>query len=195
MSNGGNVNGSSNVNVSASPVGVPSELQAIQKACGYEEPLGAAERLNDGKVVRRVPDTVVAHVIAMAARMNGVIAGIAFDPAAAKSALAEADEADAVANDAEKLAKAASDHALRKRASIASDVSAIRTALRGYVKTAQGKSLQSEYDELRALAKQAAAARKARKTKAAKSVAPGAKHAPSGAPAATPPATTPVKAG
>ncbi len=173
--------------------GVPAQLQAIESACGYEDPLTDAARKTSENVVRRVPQPIVDRVIALAGRQGGTVAGITFDATTAKAALAEADAADAVATAGLMLVRRAQDHAIRLRASIAGTVSAVRTSLRGYVKTAQGAPLAQEADELRSLAKQHAAAGKARKTRvlneaAAASTPPAQGETPGTEPAAPTPA-------
>jgi hypothetical protein len=147
---------------------VPIQLQALEQRCGYGDPLPDDARKTSEELVRRVPSSIVDRIIALAVRGNGVVAGITFDPNAAKSALTQADEADAVATAGQMLVRRAQDQAIRLRAGVTGNASAIRTALRGYVKTAQGASLVQENDELRTLAKQHAAARKARATRAKK---------------------------
>ena len=145
---------------------VPVQLQALEQSCGYADALADDVRAVSERLIQRVPASIVAHVLALAVRGQGTVAGITFDPDAAKAALAAADEADAVATAAQILARRATDHSVRMRASVSGTVSAIRTSLRGYVKTAQGAPLAQANDELRALAKQHTAARKARKTRA-----------------------------
>jgi hypothetical protein len=63
------------------------------------------------------------------------------------------------------LVRRAHDQAIRLRAEVTGDASGIRTALRGYVKTTQGAHLAQANDELRSLARQHAAAAKARRTR------------------------------
>jgi hypothetical protein len=150
---------------------VPLQLQAIESRCGYGEPLTDADRRTSLNLVRRVPSTIVDRILALAVRGGGKVAGIAFDPSDAKGALAAADEADAIAEAAQMLARRAQDQSIRLRSTVTGNVAGIRIALRGYAKTAQGKSLQSENDEIRTLAKQHAAAAKSRKTRAEKAVA------------------------
>ncbi len=150
-----------------STITVPAQLQLIEQRCGYPDPLTDKVRVASETLVRRVPGSIIERVIALAIRGGGKVAGIAFDPDAAKAALAEADEADAVATAAEMLARRAQDHATSLRAGIAGDASGIRTALRGFVKTKQGASLASESEELSALGKQHLAIRKARRTRLA----------------------------
>jgi hypothetical protein len=145
---------------------IPEQLHAIEQRCGYGEALGVDDRNAAEKLIGRVPSSIIAHVMMLAVRGAGVVAGIKLDPDATKAALAAADEADAVATAAQILARRAADQAVRLRAAVVGDVSAIRMALRGYVKTKQGASLKQANDELRALAKQHAAAAKARKTRA-----------------------------
>jgi len=152
---------------------VPLQLQAIESRCGYGDPLTDADRKTSLDLVRRVPSTIVERIIALAVRGGGSVAGIAFDPSGAKGALAAADEADAIAQAAQMLARRAQDQSIRLRTTVTGNVAGIRIALRGYAKTAQGKSLQSENDEIRALAKQHAAAAKSRKTRAEKAVEAG----------------------
>ena len=147
-------------------VSIPLQIEAIEQSCGYEETPAADVREVSVKLVARVPDTIVAQIIALAVRGRGRVAGVSFDPDAAKAALAAADEADAVATAAQTLARRASGQAVRLRAGVTAAVSAIRTTLRGYVKTKEGASLVQANDEIRALAKQHVAARKARKTRA-----------------------------
>jgi hypothetical protein len=168
--------------------GVPGQIQAIEAQCGYETALTAAERKTSVKVVERVPDTIIARVLTFATREHGVIAGVAIDPDVAKKALADADQADAIADAADALSKVARDQAIRLRANVAGNVSAIVSTMRGYARTPQGAALKPEVDELRALAKQAAAARKARKTKATKAASANA------ATPAAPPSPTPSPA-
>ena len=183
-----------------SPSDVPTQLQALEQACGYGDPLPDDARRTNEKLVQRVPPAIVDRIIALAVRGGGVIAGITFDPNAAKTALAAADDADAVATAAQMLVRRAQDQSIRLRAGVTGDASAIRTALRGYVKTAQGASLAQENDELRSLAKQAVAARKARKTRAenvaeaATSPAPSDAEATATAPSPVPPPPTAPKA-
>jgi hypothetical protein len=150
---------------------VPLQLQAIEARCGYGEPLTNADRRTSLDLVRRVPSTIVDRVIALAVRGGGKVAEIGFDPSGAKSALAAADEADAIAQAAQMLARRAQDQSIRLRSTVSGNAAGIRIALRGYAKTAQGKSLQSENDEIRTLAKQHAAAAKSRKTRAEKAAA------------------------
>jgi hypothetical protein len=151
---------------------IVQELQAIEQRCGYPVALDTSIRRTSEYLIQRVPASVIAHVITLAVRGGGSVATIKFDPVQAKAALAAADEADAIAACAETLARRASDEALRLRAGVAGDVSAIRTTLRGYVKTKQGASLKQANDELRALARQHAAAAKARKTRAKNAASP-----------------------
>jgi hypothetical protein len=146
------------------------QLQALEKSCGYGDPLPDAVRSTSEKLVHRVPQTIVDRVLALAVRGGGVVAGITLDPNAAKMALAEADEADAVATAASMLGRRAQDQSVRLRAGVSGKVSAIRTALRGYAKTEQGASLAQENNELTSLAKQHAAAAKARRTRTAAAV-------------------------
>jgi hypothetical protein len=157
---------------SAAPTSdVPAQLQALETACGYGDPLPEDVRTTSRKLVNDVAPTVVSRVIALAARGNGVVAGITFDPDAAKAALAQADEADAVATAGLMLVRRAQDQSIRLRASVTGNVSAIRIAMRGYAKTPQGASLQPENEELTSLTRQHLAARKANKTRAAKAAA------------------------
>ncbi len=151
----------------ASATDVPSQLQQIELLCGFGDPLPDRDRRTSEKLLQRVPTSIVERILALAARGGGVVAGITLDPAAAKSALAEADVADEIATAAQMLGRRAKDQSIRLRAGVTSNASAIRTALVGYAKTAQGAPLKQENDELRSLAKQELAARKARKTKAA----------------------------
>jgi hypothetical protein len=177
---------------------VPAQLQALETSCGFGDPLPDATRTASEKLIRRVPASIVARVIALASRSGGTVAGIAFDPDTASAALTAADQADAIATAGQMLVRRAQDQSIRLRAGVTGDVSAIRTALRGYVKTAQGASLAQENDELRTLAKQATAARKARKTRAENAVtaasSPGTTEAeappPTPAPSAAPTAPT-----
>jgi hypothetical protein len=157
---------------------IPAQLQAIETACGYGDPLPDATRDTSEALIRRVPTTIVDRIIALAARGGGEVAGITFDPTAAKAALTAAD---AVAAAAQMLARRAEDQAIRLRANVVGDASAIRTAMIGYAKTAQGASLRQENDEIRSLAKQHRAVAKARKTRAEKSV------------TVSPPPTTPTE--
>jgi hypothetical protein len=83
-----------------------------------------------------------------------------------KAALAEAADAEDAATAALMLARKAADHAVALRAAVALDALAARMLLRGYVKTAQGEAFAADSDGLRALARQEAAARKARRTRA-----------------------------
>ena len=143
------------------------QLQALEEACGYGDPLPDATRKVSEDLFRRVPTTIVDRVLALAVRGGGVVAGIKLDPTAAKGALAAADDADAVATAAQMLARRAQDQSIRLRAGVTGNVSAIRTSLRGFVKTAQGASLAQENDEIKSLAKQHRAAAKGRATRAA----------------------------
>jgi len=68
------------------------------------------------------------------------------------------------------LVRRAQDQSIRLRAGVAGTVSAIRMALRGYVKSSEGAALAQENDELRSLAKQHNAAAKARKSRKDKAV-------------------------
>jgi hypothetical protein len=144
---------------------VSVQLQALEKSCGYGDPLTNDVRVTRENLIRRVPAAIVDRVIALAARGKGTVAGITFDPVAAKAKLAAADEADAVAVAALMLVRRAHDQAIRLRAEVTGDASGIRTALRGYVKTTQGAHLAQANDELRSLARQHAAAAKARRTR------------------------------
>jgi len=170
---------------------VPTQLQAIEQSCGYGDPLPDAIRSTSEKLVQRVPSTIVDRIIALAARGGGTVAGIKFDPDAAKAALAAADEADAIAAAGQMLVRRAQDQSIRLRAGVTGDASAIRIAMRGYAKTAQGASLQPENDEIRSLAKQHLAARKARKTREGKAVDAAVSSAKTGA-EAPPPTPTPA---
>jgi hypothetical protein len=147
---------------------VAAQLQAIEQACGYGDPLPDADRTTSDALIRRVPTSIVDRIVALAVRGGGTVAGIAFDPDTAKAALAAADDADAVATSALMLARRAQDQSIRLRSGVAGDVSAIRTAMVGYAKTSQGASLRQENDEIRSLAKQHKAAAKGRKTRAEK---------------------------
>jgi hypothetical protein len=176
---------------STSPSSVVLQLQTLEQTCGYGDPLPDDTREASAALVRRVPSSVVDRVIALAVRGRGIVAGINFDPNAAKAALAAADDADAVATSGQMLVRRAQDQSIRLRSGVVGNVSAIRTSLRGYVKTAQGAPLAQENDELRSLAKQHAAARKARNTRTAKAVnaaktAATQPEAPTVAPAAPP---------
>jgi hypothetical protein len=171
---------------------VPAQLQQIELLCGFGDPLVDADRTTSESLVRRVPVTIVERIIALAARNGGVVAGITFDPTAAKTALAEADQADAIATAAEMLARRAQDQSTRLRAGVTGNASAIRIAMRGYAKTAQGASLKPENDELRSLAKQAKAAAKGRSTRAKNAAAAAAATEVTAAPQA--PAVAPAAA-
>jgi hypothetical protein len=149
---------------------VPAQLQAIEASCNYGDPLVDDARRKSQSVIDRVPSSIVDRVIALAARGGGSVAGITLDPDAAKQALADADQAEAIATSATMLARRAQDQAIRLRARVATQASAVRMSLRGYVKTEQGQPLVSENEELRSLAKRAVAARKARKTRVEKAV-------------------------
>jgi len=146
------------------------QLQALEKTCGYGDPLPEASRTASEILVRRIPTSIVERVLTLAVREKGVVAGIALDPDAAQAALAAADEADAVATAGEMLVRRAQDQSIRLRAGVAGTVSAIRMALRGYVKSSEGAALAQENDELRSLAKQHNAAAKARKSRKDKAV-------------------------
>jgi hypothetical protein len=190
----------------AGPTGTSSnaiaiQLQALEQTCGYGDPLADASRATYEKLVQRVPSAIIDRVITLAVRGGGTIAGIAFDPNAAKANLADADEADAVATAALMLARRAQDHAIRLRSRVSGDASAIKTALRGFVKTAQGAPLAQESDELRAITKQHKAAAKARHTRAKNAAAAAASPpvpvetpAPVATPEPTPTPPTPPKA-
>ena len=175
---------SSSAAPATSATGVAGQLQVIEETCGYGDPLSDDVRKANEGLVRRMPSSIVDRVIALAVRGKGVVAGIKLDPDAAKAALAEADEADAVATAALMLVRRAQDHSVRLRAGVTTDVSGIRTALRGFTKTKQGAALVQENDELRSLTKQHAAAAKARRTRAAAAVDTAVKAAGSTAPAA-----------
>ncbi len=150
---------------------IPSRLQAIEQACGYGDPLPDATRKTSEALIRRVPTTIIDRILALAVRGGGTVAGITLDPAAAKAALTQADEADEVATAANMLARRAQDQAIRLRSGVAGNASAIRTAMVGYAKTPQGASLKQENDEIRSLAKQHRAAAKGRKTRVENSLA------------------------
>jgi hypothetical protein len=153
--------------LSSSPLtGIPARLQAIEEACGFEAPLPDESRKVAQELVWRVQGGIVERIIVLAARGEGSVAGIAFDPDAAKAALAEAEEAEEIAAAAKMLMRRAQDHAVRLRKGVATNALAIKMALRGYTKTAQGASLLQENDELRALARAHLTARKAAKTRA-----------------------------
>jgi hypothetical protein len=172
----------------AGPTGTSSNaiaihLQALEQSCGYGDPLpDTSRRLSEG-LIRRVPSAIVDRLITLAVRGGGAVAGIAFDPNATRAALAEADQADAVATAALMLARRAQDHSIRLRARVSGDASSIKTVLRGYVKTAQGAPLAQESDELRAITKQHRAAAKGRNTRAKKAAAAAAPPVPVEAPA------------
>jgi len=186
---------SSSVAPATSSTAIAEKLQALEEACGYGDPLADDVRKSNENLVRRMPSSIVDRVIALAVRGKGVVAGIKLDPAAAKAALAEADDADAVATAGLMLVRRAQDHSVRLRAGLTTEVSGIRTALRGFTKTKQGAALVQESDEIRSLTKQHAAAAKARATrmaaavKAAASAAPTAGEATVAEPAATAAAT------
>jgi hypothetical protein len=158
---------------------IPSQLQAIEQACGYGDPLPDASRKTSESLIRRVPSSIIDRILALAVRGGGTVAGITLDPDAAKAALTQADEADEIATAADMLARRAQDQSIRLRSGVAGNASAIRTAMVGYAKTSQGASLRQENDEIRSLAKQHKAAAKGRKTRVENSLA-----------ATTPPATT-----
>jgi hypothetical protein len=161
----------SGASLTVAPVsGVAMQLQAIESACGYGDPLSDDERRAGFTTIRRTPASIVDRILSIAVRQKGVVAGIAFDPDAAKQALAEADEAEAIAIAADHLMRRAQDHAIRKRATVTGTAAAIRETMRGFAKTAQGQGLRSENDQIHSLARQAVAARKARKTKAENAV-------------------------
>jgi hypothetical protein len=171
------------------PGSILAQLKAIEVSCGYGDPLADKVRNASEALVNRVPISIVDRVIALAVHENGSIAGIAFDPNAAQSALSAADDADAVATAAQMLARRAQDQSIRLRAGIAGGASAVRGALRSLVKTPSASALASASDELTALAKQHAAARKARKTRAENAVKSASATASSSAEPTTP-ATT-----
>jgi hypothetical protein len=174
---------------------VAMQLQALEQTCGYGDPLPDDTRKASEKLVRRVPLAIVDRVIALAVRGGGTVAGIKLDPTATKAALAAADDADAVATAGLMLVRRAQDQAVRLRTGVASDVSGIKTALRGYVKTAQGAALAQEADELRTLAKAHAAVAKARKTRTENALTAAAEPetpTPTVPPAATPTPTPPT---
>jgi hypothetical protein len=137
-----------------------------------------------------VPETIVDRILALAVRGKGTVAGIKLDPVAAKAALAKADEADAVVTAGKMLVRRAQDESSRQRASVAAQVSAIRVALRGYAKTAQGAPFAQEVDELASLTKQHKAATKALKTRTLKGAA---KEAAAKGDAGSPPGTVPAE--
>jgi hypothetical protein len=172
---------------------IPTQLQSIEASCGYGDPLDDETRKQSSRLIDRVPSTIVERVITLAQRGKGSVAGIALDPVAAKQALANADQADAIATAAAMLVRRAQDEAIRLRSGVAGQASAVRITLRGYVRTPQGASLVQENDELRSLAKRAVAARKARKTREGKAdvaAAPPTSNAPAEAAAAETPAPT-----
>ncbi len=177
------------VAASTTPASSPitAQIQAIEESCGYPPTLADEDRKASNALVRRVPASILERVITLASRGGGSVAGIKFDPAEAKAALAEADDAEAVATAAQILARRAQDHAVTLRAGVAGGASTIRTTLRGYVKSPEGASLAAESEELTALAKQHLAARKARKTRAENTV-------KAGSPTAPPPTETPAPA-
>jgi hypothetical protein len=177
----------------APPGSIPAQLQAIEQTCGYGDTLSDKVRATSEGLIHRVPMSIIERIITLAVRGGGTVAGISFDPSAATSALAAADEADQVATAAQILARRAQDQSIRLRAGVSGNASAIRTALRGYVKTPQGASLASESEELSSLAKQHLAPRKARKTRAENVAAATSTAAPAPAEPATP-ATTPSTA-
>jgi hypothetical protein len=172
---------------------IPGQLQSLEASCNYGDPLTDEARKVGIKLIDRVPSTIVERVITLATRGKGSVAGITVDPVAAKQALANADQADAIATAAQMIVRRAQDEAIRLRSGVAGQASAVRMTLRGYVKTPQGQALAQENDELRSLAKRAVAARKARKTREGKAdvaAAPPTTSAPAEAPAAETPAAT-----
>jgi hypothetical protein len=156
---------------------ISAQLQAIEESCGYGDPLTAVARKVSQALIRRVPTSIVDRVLAIAGRFAGTVAGIALDPDEAKAALAQADEAEAVAMAARMLARRADDQAIRLRAGVVGKAAAIRTAMLGYAKTEEGASLQQENDEMRSLAKQHRAPGKAAKTRAENAIAAATKTA------------------
>jgi hypothetical protein len=54
---------------------IAQQLQAIEQACGYGDPLTNAARKSRKNLVRRVPDAILDRILTLAVRGGGTVGG------------------------------------------------------------------------------------------------------------------------
>lgn len=137
--------------------------------------LGASLSNDERSKLRRkqsqVPDAFIEQVANLATQHGGAVAGIAFDVAAAQTALTRSRGARAVVDACRRLAHRVEDDAIPQRILVAKRAMAVYAALRRLVGTPEGNHLMASFEDLAALAR---------------------RHRKSGRAKASPPAVVPV---
>ena len=161
------------------PSSPTAQIDALSESLGYA---AALPRKQQGVLRSRggsMPVDVIELLANLAEQHDGVIAGVAFDAAAARDALARSKSARAVATAARRLARRADSDCVQVLALVADRTMAAAQALTRIVRTPEGENLREANDQVRALMRAAGRTR----SRSSKAVA----KAPATGPTTTPP--------
>ena len=164
------------------------DLQAIEDRFQFSEALTPVQRRQLHSVAGAYSEDVLTRVVELAARHDGSIAGVPFDPAGAQTSLGEAKALRTLANAGHTFVRRLEDEALRREAGVSEQSTAVLIALRGLVRTPQGQALKQEVTEI--MSAKRAVRRKRRSPAAPK--APKQAKSPAKAPVEQPKAPSPT---
>lgn len=115
--------------------------------CLAAPPSRAVQHMRRARASRVSPD-VLADLIALSERNGGVLAGIRFDPAAARALLARAEHAERLERSSLRLARRAKADAIRSRALLATHAMAAIAFLKRAVRTPEGEPFIDGYAQI-----------------------------------------------
>ncbi len=127
------------------------EIETLIQSLGFAAALPKAQQNMMRNRADAVP-TVVTNLLAnLAEQHGGAVAGMPFDAAAVRSALARADHAHAIAKAAMRLARRALSEAIRNRAIVSDRSMAVQLAMSRIVRLPEGEAFVEANGQVRAL--------------------------------------------
>jgi hypothetical protein len=162
----------------ASYTAVIHTLLAVEADLDLRPDAGPKVRHTVRRRLLSVPDSVVEGVATLAETHGGALAGISLEAPRARDAMARFTAAETLARALRNFATRVESDAVERKGEVVAEVTAILTALDGFVKTPAGATLAAPLRDLRSVVR-------TRRSKRAKTVAPS-----PGAPTETSPSTT-----
>jgi hypothetical protein len=143
------------------PSNAVAQIDALSESLGYAPavPKAQAQMLRGRGTA--VPVTVIELLANLADQHGGTIAGLPFDAAAARDALARAKSARSVANAARRLSRRAVSDALQNLAVVGDESMAIALALDRITRNPRGNAFVEANDQIRSLMRRTGHTRKA----------------------------------
>jgi hypothetical protein len=133
------------------PSNAAADLDALSKSLGYAPALPIAQVSLLRKRGGAVPVKVINLLANLAEQNGGAVAGLPFDSAAARDALARAENAQQIAKAARRLSRRAISDSVHSLALVGDESMTLVVALGRKVRTPNGKSFVEANDEIKSL--------------------------------------------